>query len=121
VKDRGGDKQNVNTACSRHKWVPIRRTTSEGKLKDNAEMTTSTSTQKGATFAMDIIFNKKDALPAQKTPAKEAARKTVNDCFLKIILKIFHDATNVQESILGMIDLCLAKTKRHELSTRRKP
>jgi hypothetical protein len=94
------DDQTVTTNRN-PKWVPINKTSSN----KTEEATTSDTGCKGASFAEGTNFAAKDA-SAKKTPAKNMNAK-INDCVVKIKLKILHGVNDVQETVIGMMDHCL--------------
>jgi hypothetical protein len=103
------DNQTVTTNCSR-KWVPINKTSGN----KTEEVTTLGTGCKGTSFAEGTNFVAKDA-PTKKTPAKDMNTK-INDCVVKIKLKILHGVNDVQETVIGMMDHCL--TILHECNKR---
>jgi hypothetical protein len=94
------DNQTVTTNRN-HKWVPINKTSGN----KTEEVTTSGTGCKGASFAEGTIFGAKDA-PAKKTPAKDTHAK-INDCVVKIKLKILHGVNDVQKMVIRIMDHCL--------------
>jgi hypothetical protein len=68
---------------------------------------------KAASFAADTNFATREMPLVKKTPAKEAATK-LNDCVVKLQLKIFHGVNNVQETVLEMMDHCLSILHEHD-------
>jgi hypothetical protein len=103
------DNQTVTTNRNR-KWVPINKTSGN----KTEEATTSGTGCKGASFAEGTNFAAKDA-PAKKTPAKDTNTK-INDCVVKIKLKILHGVNDVQETVIRMMDHCF--TILHECNKR---
>jgi hypothetical protein len=97
------DKDQTVTTMQSQKWVPIKKSGS------NTKEDTSTSGRgcKAVSFAADTNFTTREMTPVKRTPTKEAATK-VNECVVKLQLKIFHGANNVQETVLGMMDHCLS-------------
>jgi hypothetical protein len=65
-----------------------------------------------ALFTEGTNFAAKDAL-AKKTPTKDTSAK-VNDCVVKVKLKILHGVNNIQELVLGMMDHCLTILHKHD-------
>ncbi len=51
-------------------------------------------------------FATREAPPVTKTPTKDTTAK-INNCMVKLWLKILHGANDVQETVLDMIDHCL--------------
>jgi hypothetical protein len=96
-----GDKQMVTTNQPR-KWVPIRKT---GEVQDDSGV--FGSARKAASLGEGTSFNVRDSPPVKKTPTKDTARKR-NECLVKICLKVLHGINDVQETVLCMLDHCLA-------------
>jgi hypothetical protein len=83
------------------RWVPIWKT-------GDKDVTAATgSLRKGATFVADMNFKQQDPPPAKKTPSKGQGGK-LNKCMVKAQLKVTQGATNVQQTVLGLMDHCLA-------------
>jgi hypothetical protein len=96
-----GDEQIVTTTRSR-KLVPIKKT---GGVQDDSGV--SGIACKAESFVEGTNFNARDAPLEKKTPTKDSASKR-NKCMVKVHLKVLHSMNNVQKTVLGMLDHCLA-------------
>jgi hypothetical protein len=101
------------TAKSR-KWVPIKsivKATTTSTTNENATPTidlTGPCHCRGATFAADTNFKKREAQAANKTPGKETTSvDEPKECVTQIRIKILPGAEDIQETVLGLMHHCL--------------
>jgi hypothetical protein len=96
------------------KWVPIKsvvKATTTSTTNENATPTidlTGPCHCRGATFAADTNFKKREAQAANKTPGKETTSvDEPKECVTQIRIKILPGAEDIQETVLGLMHHCL--------------
>ncbi len=108
AQDNNDSKITMATSRSK-KLAPIKSAErTNTTTAEKTALTASSSSCKGAMFAVGTNFKEREAPAAKKTPAKEAEMtEMMKECIAQVRVKILAGAADIHETVMELLGHCL--------------